>query len=45
MAPRLDLSAEGNDLQEVFRDLLCIAVFGDHARWVLADDDVTELVQ
>ena len=27
------------DLQEELRDLLCLAVFGDHIRWVLVDDD------
>jgi starvation-inducible DNA-binding protein len=45
MAPRIDHSASAKNLQEVLRDLLCLAVVGDHVRWVLADDDVTELVQ
>lgn len=27
------------DLQEELRDLLCLAVVGDHIRWVLVDDD------
>ena len=27
------------ELQGELRDLLCLAVVGDHVRWVLADDD------
>ena len=27
------------DLQRELRDLLCLAVVGDHLRWVLVDDD------
>ena len=27
------------DLQQELRDLLCLAVVGDHVRWVLVDDD------
>jgi hypothetical protein len=26
-------------LQQELRDLLCLAVVGDHVRWVLVDDD------
>lgn len=33
--------AEGRaaELQRELRDLLCLAVVGDHVRWVLVDDD------
>jgi starvation-inducible DNA-binding protein len=27
------------DLQQELRDLLCLAVVGDHVRWALVDDD------
>ncbi len=27
------------DLQHELRDLLCLAVVGDHLRWVVVDDD------
>ena len=30
---------EAADLQQELRDLLCLAVVGDHVRWVLVDDD------
>ena len=29
----------GTDLQHELRDLLCLAVVGDHVRWVVVDDD------
>jgi len=29
-----------NPLQHELRDLICLAVVGDHMRWVLTDDDV-----
>jgi starvation-inducible DNA-binding protein len=29
----------GAELQHELRDLLCLAVVGDHVRWVLDDDD------
>jgi len=45
MAERLDQAAIANELQGVLRDLLCLAVVGDHVRWVLVDDEVAELVQ
>ena len=32
-----------DELQEELRDLLCLAVLGDHVRWVLAGDDTSEL--
>jgi hypothetical protein len=28
-----------NELQRQLRDLICLAVVGDHVRWVLRDDD------
>jgi hypothetical protein len=31
------------DLQGELRDLLCLAVVGDHVRWVLTGDDGAEL--
>ncbi len=31
------------ELQGQLRDLLCLAVLGDHIRWVLTDDDSEEL--
>ena len=34
-----------NELQGELRDLLCLAVVGDHVRWVLAGDEVAELTQ
>jgi len=30
-------------LQEQLRDLLCLAIVGDHVRWVLRGDDTTDL--
>jgi hypothetical protein len=38
-------SAGDYDLQLELRDLLCLAVVGDHVRWVAKGDDVAELVQ
>ena len=32
----------GDELQEELRDLLCLAVVGDHVRWVLAGNEVGE---
>jgi starvation-inducible DNA-binding protein len=34
-----------NELQGELRDLLCLAIVGDHVRWVLAGDEVAELTQ
>jgi hypothetical protein len=31
--------AEENELQRQLRDLICLAVVGDHVRWVVTDDD------
>ena len=35
--------ADCDELQGELRDLLCLAVVGDHVRWVLADQDTAEL--
>lgn len=45
MTEHLDQAAVTNELQEELRDLLCLAVVGDHVRWVLTGDEVTDLVQ
>lgn len=45
MAERIDQLAEVNELQEELRDLLCLAVAGDHVRWVLAGDETQELAE
>lgn len=37
------IRGEAEDLQEELRDLLCLAVFGDHVRWVITGGD-SELV-
>jgi hypothetical protein len=38
--------AKGTDeLQRQLRDLLCLAVVGDHVLWVLTDDETAELAQ
>jgi starvation-inducible DNA-binding protein len=33
------------ELQEELRDLLALAVFGDHVRWVLVGDEAAELAE
>jgi starvation-inducible DNA-binding protein len=38
MTERIDQSLTADELQEQLRDLLCLAVFGDHVRWVLTGD-------
>lgn len=38
-----DRGAGEDDLQQELRDLLCLAVVGDHVRWVLRGDDAIEL--
>ena len=38
-----DETAGDYDLQLELRDLLCLAVVGDHVRWVLRGDDAGEL--
>lgn len=44
MAGRLDKSVR-DDLQEELRDLLCLAVVGDHVRWVLTGNEVAEFAR
>lgn len=43
MSTHVDRVAGEDDLQRELRDLLCLAVVGDHVRWVLRGDDATEL--
>ncbi len=43
---RQSARAEGNDeLQQELRDLLRLAVPGDHTRWVLSGEDTAELTE
>jgi hypothetical protein len=39
MAARFDGRADDTLLQHQLRDLICLAVVGDHVRWVLIDDE------
>jgi hypothetical protein len=43
VANRSDQPVDIEELQCQLRDLLCLAVVGDHIRWVLAGDETTEL--
>jgi starvation-inducible DNA-binding protein len=50
MMPREKTMSEGpsqevviREIQRELRDLLCLAVLGDHLRWVLAGDETAEL--
>jgi starvation-inducible DNA-binding protein len=45
MVERLDQTAIANELQGELRDLLCLAVVGDHVRWVLVGEERGELAQ
>jgi starvation-inducible DNA-binding protein len=45
MVGNLDQAAFTNELQGELRDLLCLAVVGDHVRWVLAGDEIAELTR
>jgi hypothetical protein len=36
---RFDRQPNENELQRQLRDLICLAVVGDHVRWVLTDED------
>jgi len=36
---RFDRRPDENELQRELRDLICLAVVGDHVRWVLTEDD------
>jgi hypothetical protein len=44
MSAPFDRRAREDDLQRELRDLLCLAVVGDHLRWVLTGEDAAELV-
>ena len=35
----VDRRGNESELQRQLRDLVCLAVVGDHVRWVLTDDD------
>jgi hypothetical protein len=39
MSIPFDRQASGSELQAQLRDLICLAVVGDHVRWVLTDED------
>lgn len=39
MSARFDRHGAENELQRQLRDLICLAVAGDHVRWVLRGDD------
>jgi hypothetical protein len=39
MSVRFDRRRDENELQRQLRDLICLAVVGDHVRWVLTDHD------
>jgi len=40
---RQDQGATTDELQQELRDLLCLAVVGDHVRWVVTGDEAAEL--
>ena len=40
---QIDRSLAVGELQGELRDLLCLAVVGDHVRWVLTNDETREL--
>jgi starvation-inducible DNA-binding protein len=42
---RAEQDAAAYELQCELRDLLSLAVFGDHVRWVLTGDDATKLAE
>jgi starvation-inducible DNA-binding protein len=43
MTARPDQQLAADELQAELRDLLCLAVAGDHLRWVITGDDAAEL--
>jgi hypothetical protein len=43
MAESLARAALADELQTELQDLLCLAIVGDHVRWVLTGDEVAEL--
>jgi hypothetical protein len=42
---RFDQGLAADELQRERRDLLCLAVVGDHLRWVLTGDEAAELAE
>lgn len=45
MAGRIEEIAPDDELQRELRDLLCLAVVGDHVRWVLRGDKTRQLAK
>jgi starvation-inducible DNA-binding protein len=45
MTEQFDQSRAGDELQGELRDLLSLAVVGDHVRWVLTGDEAAELAE
>jgi len=45
MAERFDQVEAADALQSELRDLLCLAVVGDHVRWVLTGEEASELAE
>jgi starvation-inducible DNA-binding protein len=43
MTALLDQRLAADELQEELRDLLCLAVAGDHVRWAITGEDAAEL--
>jgi starvation-inducible DNA-binding protein len=43
MSTQFERGFDEDELQRQLRDLLCLAVVGDHLRWVLIGDDAGEL--
>jgi hypothetical protein len=42
MSAHFDRRAEESELQRQLRDLICLAVFGDHVRWVTDDNELDD---
>ena len=45
MTERFDRGLAADELQRQLRDLLCLAVVGDHLRWVVIGDEAAELTE
>lgn len=45
MTELLDQGLAADELQRELRDLQCLAVVGDHVRWVLTGDEAAELAE
>jgi starvation-inducible DNA-binding protein len=45
MTEHVDHGLAAEELQGELRDLLCLAVVGDHVRWVLIGDEAVELAE